>query len=171
MKFKSFETERLIVRPTSDIDAKFILKLLNTPKWIKYIGDRNIKTIENAREYIIEKMIPQLERLGYSNYTLIRKLDNQKIGICGLYDREGLEGIDIGFAFLPEYEKMGFAFEASNRIKNAAFDEFGIETISAITTKDNISSQKLLEKLGLQLTGTIQLPNENEELLVFKINK
>lgn len=171
MKFKTFETERLIVRPTSDIDAKFILKLLNTPKWIKYIGDRNIKTIENAREYIIEKMIPQLERLGYSNYTLIRKLDNQKIGICGLYDREGLEGIDIGFAFLPEYEKMGFAFEASNRIKNAAFDEFGIETISAITTKDNISSQKLLEKLGLQLTGTIQLPNENEELLVFKINK
>ena len=171
MKFKTFETERLIVRPTSDIDAKFIFKLLNTPKWIKYIGDRNIRTIENAREYIIEKMIPQLERLGYSNYTLIRKIDHQKIGICGLYDREGLQGIDIGFAFLPEYEKMGFAFEASNRIKNAAFDEFGIETISAITTKDNISSQKLLEKLGLQFTGTTKLPNENEELLVFKINK
>lgn len=116
-------------------------------------------------------MQPQLERLGYSNYTLVRKIDNVKIGTCGLYDREGLEGIDIGFAFLPEYERKGFAFEAANKIKNVAFNEFGIKVISAITTKNNVSSQKLLEKLGLELTGTTKLPNDNEELLLYKIEK
>lgn len=78
---------------------------------------------------------------------MIRKKDHQKIGICGLYDREGLEGIDIGFALLPEYEKTGFVFEAANKLKDAAFNEFEIKVISAITTKDNISSQKLLEKM------------------------
>jgi RimJ/RimL family protein N-acetyltransferase len=171
MKYKSFETERLIIRPTSVSDSEFIFELLNTPKFLKHIGDRNIKTVENAKDYIKGKMIPQLKRLGYSNYTLIRKIDNQKIGTCGLYDREGLKGIDIGFAFLPEYEKKGFAFESSNRLKEAAFNEFDIKIISAITIKDNVSSQKLLEKLGLKLTGTTKLPNDNEELLLYKIEK
>jgi len=171
MEYKIFETERLIIRPTIETDAEFIFELLNTPKWIKYIGDRNIQTLESAKEYIKQKMIPQLERLGYSNYTIIRKEDNQKIGSCGLYDRAGLQGIDIGFALLPEYEQKGFAFEASNKIKDAAFDEFEIETISAITTKDNVSSQKLLEKLGLKFMGTTKLPDDDEELLVYKIEK
>ncbi len=171
MEYKTFVTERLIIRPTSEDDAEFILELLNTPKWIKYIGDRNVKTIENSKDYIKEKMIPQLERLGYGNYTLIRKEDNQKIGTCGLHDREGLEGIDIGYAFLPQYEKQGFAFEAANTLKEAAFNDFNIDVVNAITRKDNISSQNLLEKLGLKLSGTITLPNEDEELFFYKIEK
>ena len=169
MKYKSFETERLIIRPTSESDSEFIFELLNTPKWLKYIGDRNIKTVEDAKDYIKKKMISQLQRLGYSNYTLIRKQDNQKIGTCGLYDRDGLDGIDIGFAFLPEYEKKGFAFESSNKLKEVAFSEFDIKVISAITTKDNISSQKLLEKLGLKFIETTKIPNDDEELLLYKI--
>ncbi len=171
MEYKTFETERLIIRPTLESDSKFIFKLLNTPKWVQYIGDRNIRNDEDAKVYIREKMIPQLERLGYSNYTLIRKTDNQKIGTCGLYDREGIEGIDIGYAFLPEYEKKGYAFEASNKLKEAAFKEFDIKIICAITRKDNISSQQLLEKLGLKLIGTITLPNDDEELFLYKIEK
>jgi len=169
MKYKSFETERLILKPTSESDSRLIFELLNTPKWLKYIGDRNIKTVDDAKDYIKKKMIPQLERLGYSNYTLIRKQDNQKIGTCGLYDREGLNGIDIGFAFLPEYEKKGFAFESSNKLKEIAFSEFDLKIISAITTKDNISSQKLLEKLGLKFTKTTKIPNDDKELLLYKI--
>lgn len=171
MKYKTFETERLIIRPTAEGDAEFIRELVNTPKWRRYIGDRNIKTVEDAEEYIKERMKPQLERLGFSNYTLIRKEGSRKIGTCGLYDREGKEGIDIGFALLPEYEKKGFAFEAANRILAAAFDEFEIETISAFTTKDNTSSQKLLEKLGLKNEGTTKLPNDDEELVVYRIEK
>ena len=170
IKSKNFKTERLIIRPTSEEDAAFILELLNTPKWLKYIGDRNVKTVESAKEYINNKILPQLKKLGYSNYTLIRKSDKVKIGTCGLYDREGLEGIDIGFAFLPEFERKGYAFESANKLKNVAFDEFGITEISAITTKDNIASQKLLEKLGMIFIGTTNIPNDNEELLLYKIN-
>lgn len=171
MVFKTFETERLLIRPTLEIDAEFVFKLMNSPKWIKYIGDRNIQTVEEAKQYIKKKMIPQLERLGYSNYTVIRKEGNQKIGTCGLYDREGLEGIDIGFAFLPKYEKKGFAFEASHRIKEAAFNDFEIKVISAITMKENTSSQKLLKKLGLKLRGTTNIPGDDEQLLLYKIEK
>lgn len=169
-KYKAFKTDRLLLRPTSEEDAEFIFELLNTPKWIKYIGDRNIKTIEQAREYIKTKMLPQLEKLSYSNYTVIKKNNHLKIGTCGLYDRDGLEGIDIGFAFLPEYERKGYAFESANKLKEVAFNEFEISEMNAITTKDNVPSQKLLEKLGLKLVGTTKLPDEEEELLLYKIN-
>ena len=169
MKYTTFETERLTIKPTTVDDCEFILALMNTPKWHQYIGDRNVKTIADANRYINEKMQPQLERLGYSNYTIVRKYDGMKVGTCGLYDREGLEGIDIGFAFLPEYEKQGYAFEAANKLKQVAFNEFCIREINAITVKDNLPSQKLLEKLGFKLTGTTQLPGEDEALLVYSI--
>lgn len=165
----SFETNRLIIRPTTLNDAEFIYNLMNTPKWIKYIGDRNVHSIQKAEEYIKKRMLPQLKRLGYSNYTILRKEDNQKIGTCGLYDRDGLDGIDIGFALFSKFEGMGFAFEATKRILEAAFQEFGIITLYAITAKDNVGSQKLLEKLGLKLNGTTILSNDSEKLLLYKI--
>jgi len=168
-KYKIYETERLILKPTSEEDAEFILELVNSPKWIEFVGERDVKTVESAREYIRTRMLPQLERLGYSNCTVIRKVDNYKIGTCGLYDREGIEGVDIGFAFLPDYEKKGYAFEAASKIKNVAFDELGLTKINAITVKENISSQKLLEKLGLKLSGITNIPNDDEELLLYKI--
>ena len=169
--YRTFETERLILKPTLEEDAAFVWELLNTPKWLKYIGDRNVKSVEDAKVYIKIKMLPQLESLGFGNYTVIRKSDDAKLGICGLYDRVGLEGIDIGFAFLPEHEGYGFAFEAVARLKRAAFEEFGIDELIAITTKNNTASQKLLEKLGLVLTGTTKIPNDDEELFLYKINK
>jgi len=171
MKFKSFETDRMIIRPTALEDAAFVLVLCNTPRWIQYIGDRDIKTEKDAQEYINTRMVPQLKRLGYSSYTLIRKKDQLKIGVCGLYDRDGLDGIDLGFALLPEFEGVGYAYEASKRIRDAAFNEFNIETLLAITTKDNVASQKLLGKLGLQLTSATSLPNNEEELLVYSVSR
>jgi RimJ/RimL family protein N-acetyltransferase len=169
VKFKSFETERLILDPTTEEDAAFIHDLFNTPKFIKFIGDRNIHSVKKAKEYIQTKKLPQLKRLGYSNYTVKLKQDLTRIGTCGLFDREGVEGIDIGFAFLPEYERKGYAYESALRLKEAAFTEFGIAEISAITTKINHSSQRLLEKLGLKLVGLTKVPDDHEELLLFKI--
>ncbi|WP_019668858.1 GNAT family N-acetyltransferase [Eudoraea adriatica] len=169
--YKEFETERVRIKPTSEGDSEFIYRLMNSPKFIQYIGDREINSVISAKDYIKTKMLPQLQRLGYSNYTIFQKTDNTKIGTCGLYDREGLEGIDIGFAFLPEYEGQGFAYEAANRLKKAAFEEFEIEEIKAITSKKNISSQRLLEKLGLKMVDVIILPNDDEELLLYKIQK
>lgn len=168
---KVFETERLLIRPTSEDDSELIYQLMNTPKFIKYVGDRAIDSVEAGANYIRTKMLPQLHTLGYSNYTIIIKSEGQKIGTCGLYKREGVDGIDIGFALLPPFEGLGYGYEASHRLLKAAFEDFGIHEIKGITTKDNSASQRLLEKLGLQLNGTTRLPNDDEELLLYKIVK
>lgn len=169
--YLQFETERLNLIPTSIADAAFIFELLNTPNWLKYIGDRKVHTLADATNYIKVKMIPQLERLGYGNFTITLKSTKEKIGICGLYDRAGLKGIDIGFAFLPQFEKQGYAFESAKIIMDAAFNQFNINRISAITTAANIGSQKLLNKLGLQFEKKFFMVGDSEELMLFKLEK
>jgi len=167
----TFQSERLIIRPTLEKDAELIYQLMNSPKFIKYVGDRQLYSVEDAEKYIQDKMLPQLHSIGYSNYSLINKKTGAKIGICGLYKREGLDGIEIGFGILPPYEGLGYAFESSSRLIKAGFEELEISEIKAITNKENISSQSLLYKLGFKHEGTIMLPNENDELLLYKIEK
>ena len=162
-----FETDRLLIRSTSVEDALFILELFNSPKWLKYIGDRNVRTVSQSKKYIQDRMLSQYERLGYSTFTVIRKSDLAKMGTCGLYDREGVEGIDIGFAFLQQFEGRGYAFEAAEKVMSLAFNEFGISELKAITTKYNFASQKLLDKLGMKQSGTMTLPGDKEELLLY----
>lgn len=141
------------------------------PKWIQYIGDRNVHTVAEAENYIKERMMQQLERLGYGNYTVIRKEDGALMGCCGLYNREGLEGVDIGFSFLPQYEKKGYAYEAARCLLDAAFAKFDLDRVGAITLKENASSRRLLEKLGLKFVKNIMLEGDDEELMYYEIIK
>ena len=169
MQKNEFETERLLIRPTSVEDAKFILELYNTPQWIKNIGDRNIRDLEDAKNYIIDKMISQFDKLGYSNNTIIRKLDNKKIGTCGLYKRNGIQNVDLGFAFLPEFQKQGYAFESASKLVKVAFNKYNMTALNAITIKENTPSQNLLTKLGFDYIKIINIPNDDVDLLLYEL--
>ena len=164
----SFETARLWLRPTCSSDAAFMFHLMNTPKWLQYIGDRKVYAIQDAESYINQRLRPQFDRLGFSNYTLFRKPDNIPVGTCGFFDREGLEGIDIGFALLPEFEKQGYAYESAVKLLHVAHEIFNLSEVYAITTKDNFSSQKLLQRLGLNYLRATKLPDDKEELLLYR---
>lgn len=168
-EYQTFTTQRLLLVPTNTQDASFILELLNTPKWLQYIGDRNVHTVGNAKNYIIKKLLPQFKKLGFGNYTVIRKSDRTKVGTCGLYDRVGLEGVDIGFGFLPEHEKNGYALESALKLKEVAMNKFNIKIISAITTDDNIASQQLITKLGFTFIKLTTVPDDEKELMLYQI--
>ncbi len=167
--FQTIETKRLRIKPTNIDDSQLILDIFNSPKWLKFIGERHVHTLLEAKRYIQEKMLPQLESLGYGNNTIIRKEDGVKIGTCGLYDRDGVDGVDIGFAFLPQYEGKGYAFESAQKIVTIAKRKYHLSKINGITTKENLSSQKLLKKLGLEFVKEITIPNDKEKLLLYTL--
>ena len=127
-----------------------------------------MRTKQDAENYIQNRFLPQIERLGFGNYVVILKENNKKIGAVGIFEREGLDVLDIGFSFFEEFEGKGYAFESAMKIKEIAKEEFNISKISAITSKDNYSSQKLIERLGLKLQKYITLPDENEELMYYE---
>ncbi|WP_407534910.1 GNAT family N-acetyltransferase [Elizabethkingia miricola] len=165
---KTYETERLIIKPITLDDAAFLLDLYNRPKFIQYIGDKNLRSIDDAQTYIQNRFLPQLERSGYGNYTITLKENNEIIGAVGIFEREGLPIMDIGYSFLEEYEGNGYAYEAAIKVKEIGMKDFGLEKLSAITSKENFASQKLLGKLGLAYVKDISLPNEDEVLMYFE---
>lgn len=171
MNTPQYETARLFIRPTRLEDAELVLKMMNTPEFIAFVGDRNVRTNHDAENYIREKHLPQIEQKGYGNFTLIERETGKKIGGCGLFHRDGLEVVDIGFSFLPEWYGKGFGYEAASRILKAGFEDFGLQAVSAITVKENIASQKLIEKIGLTYRKTVTLPDDPEELLYYEISK
>jgi len=165
---KVYETERLIIRPMSLEDADLIFELYNMPKFIKFIGDRNINSLADAENYIKSKFLPQFEKLGFGNYLIELKEGNVKIGGVGIFEREGLDIVDIGFSVLERFEGKGYMFEAAQKVKSIGMDDFGLNKISAITVKDNFSSQKLIERLGLKFQKYVTLSNEDEELMYYE---
>lgn len=166
---KIINTKQLVLSELSIEDAPFILELLNTKSWIKYIGDRNIKTNEDACNYILNGPMNSYNKNGFGLFLVQLKSDKTSIGICGLIKRESLEDIDIGFAFLPQFENKGFGFEAAAATIHYAKTVLHLNRVVAITMMENLKSIKLLEKIGLTFEKNIQLPGEYKELMLFTI--
>lgn len=161
------ETNRLILRKFIIDDAGFVLELLNSPSWLKYIGDRNVKNLEDAKNYISDKLISSYIKNGFGLYEIILKKDNIPVGMCGLIKRDTLENIDLGFALSPVFTGNGYAFEAAFATLNYAKTVLKLERIIAITTTENKNSIKLLEKLKFVFEKMVLLSNEEEELMLF----
>lgn len=161
------ETDRLLLRWLSESDAEFIFGLLNEPSWIQFIGDRNVKTLDDARAYIANGPVAMYHREGFGLYMVERKEDGAPLGLCGLIKRKGLDDVDIGFAFRPAYWSKGYAFEAAAAVLHYAANVLGLRRIVAITVPDNQSSIKLLERLGLRFEKMVTLAEDNSELMLF----
>ena len=163
------KTERLIIRPITLNDASFILELVNTKKWINNIGQRNVHSIDDAETYIQTKMIDHYTKHGYGNFVMMRKNDRVIVGSVSLFNRQDVEGVDIGFAVKPCFFRQGYAYEGAVSIMKHARDELKLSSIIAFTSKKNIASQNLILRLGLEYEGTIIFGEKKEELLNYKL--
>ena len=161
------ETERLLLRLLTTDDAKFIVKLVNTPGWIEFIGDMNIKTNEQAKIYLENGPLKSYVLNGFGLYMVELKIEKIQIGICGIIKRDLLENPDIGFAFLPEYTGKGLAFEIAKATMIYGGEKLRLSKIFAVTVSHNKDSIKLLEKIGLRFIHEFCFPGEEEELMLF----
>jgi len=161
------ETERLILRKFSLDDASFILNLLNTPTWMQFIGDRGVRNIDDARNYLLKGPIKSYETNGFGLYMVALKKTETPIGMCGLIKRDFLENVDIGFALLPEFAGKNYAYEVASATVDYARNTLKLPRLVAITTEDNAHSIKLLQKIGLTFEKKIKYGAEEEVLLLF----
>jgi RimJ/RimL family protein N-acetyltransferase len=164
---KVLETDRLNLRWLSNDDAEFILELLNEPSFLRFIGDKGVRTLDDARDYILNGPADMYTRLGFGLYLTELKDGGVPIGICGLLKRDGLEDVDIGFAFLPKFWARGYAYESAAAVMAYGKTVLGLNRIVAITSPDNYASGRLLEKLGLRFERIIHLLNDASEVRLF----
>lgn len=167
---KILETERLFLRHFAANDAPFILELVNDPSFIQNIGDRGVRTLADAEAYILNGPVASYAKNGFGLYSVILKETSQSIGMCGLIKRNGLEDVDIGYAFLPKFWSKGYAVEAASAVKGYAKDALGLKHLLAITDPANDASIRVLEKLGFQFERMIRLSQDDIELKLFAID-
>ena len=163
----SLTTERLKIRKLATTDAAFVLRLLNEPSFLQFIGDKGVRSLDDARQYILTGPITSYQKHGFGLYLVSLKSDNTPLGMCGLVKRDSLKDVDIGFAFLPEFWKQGYALEAATAVMTYGKDVLKLPRIVAITNKDNYASGKLLEKLGLRFDRMITLAADLPETKLF----
>jgi RimJ/RimL family protein N-acetyltransferase len=164
------ETERLVLRRLAADDAPFMLDLLNQPSFIANIGDRGVRTIHEARAYILSGPVVSYQRNGFGLYLVVLKQTGEAAGICGLVKRQGLDGPDIGFAFLPQYWKQGYAVESAAAVKDYAARHVGLQRLAAITSPGNCSSIRVLERIGFRFERMVRLTPGGEELKLFSVD-
>ncbi|MGH6872716.1 MAG: GNAT family N-acetyltransferase [Rhizomicrobium sp.] len=163
------ETERLALRRLARGDEGFILALLNSPGFIRNIGDRGVRTLDDAWGYIARSAIASYDSNGFGLYRTALKDSGAPIGICGLVKRDGLDAPDLGFAFLEPYWRRGYAVEASRAVLRHARDDLGLTRLLAITAPRNAGSIAVLEKLGFRFVNTIRLPAHDDDSRLFEI--
>jgi ribosomal-protein-alanine N-acetyltransferase len=161
------ETERLRLRELSQDDAEFMLRLLNEPSFIQNIGDRGVRTLDDARAYILGGPVASYERHGFGLWLVEEKDSGAPAGICGLLKRDALEDVDIGYALVPEHWSKGYALESASAVVAYARDELGLRRVVAITDVDNQRSCGLLERLGFRHERMIRLSGDAQELKLF----
>lgn len=167
---KILETERLVLRELTTDDASFTRQLLNEPAYIRFIADRNVRSAEDARTYLRNGPIASYQRHGFGLYLVETKADQLPVGMCGLIKRDNLPDVDIGYAFLSQFQGHGYAYEAAAAVMAYGKETLQLKRVVAIVTPDNERSIRLLEKLGLTFAEMITWPADGAELKLYAID-
>ena len=156
------ETERLSLSQLTLDDCDFIIELLNEPSFSRYIGDKGVRTADDARQYLEEGPIRQYREFGYGLYRVAERGAGQSVGICGLVNRDAFDIPDLGFAFLKAFWSLGYATESSAAVMRHARDELGMDRVIAMADGENQRSTRVLDKLGFTYETMVTMPDETE---------
>lgn len=163
----NIETERLRISELTIEDTPFFFDLVNDPDWKRFIGDRNVNTLQDAEDYLTGRIIPSYKKWGFGFYLVTEKESNLSIGVSGFIDRDGLDFVDVGFAFLPIGRGKGYGYESTKALMEYGEKTLQFDTILAIANKDNERSHNLLKKLGFRFSKHIILNGEGQEICLF----
>lgn len=156
---RSLDTARLALRPFTLGDAPFILELQSDPAWLRFIGDRGVHDLDSAREYLRKVPLQMYRSLGFGPLRMDLK-DGSAIGMCGLFKREVLEDVDLGFALLSRHRGSGYAAEAAAAVLAWGREVLGLRRVAAITAPDNAASGRVLERVGMRFERMLPLPGD-----------
>lgn len=166
----SIETERLRLRSFQSDDDGFVLRIFNDPSFLRFVGDRSVRTLDQARSYIDARLLPVHHSSGMGPFLVQLKPTGSPIGFCTLFQRDWLQAPDLGFAFLPEHRAKGYAVEASRALLEHARISLKCTTMVAIAAPENTASDRLLRKLGFRPDGTVRPPGEDADVVLFTTN-
>lgn len=163
-------TQRLQLRWLTEDDADLMLAIWNDPAFIRYVGDRGVRTRDDALTAMRDGVLKLYREFGYGPYRLALHGSDEAMGICGLFKRDNLEYPDIGYGLLPAFCGSGYAFEAAEAVTVHAREHMNLPELCAIVTPENTRSVHLLDKLGMTAGEQIRMPGDDEDVVLYQVN-
>ncbi len=163
------ETERLTIRQLNTDDVEFVVRLLNEESFIRYIADKQVRTTDDAVNYLRNGPISSYNNYGFGLNLVLLKGADMPIGMCGLLKRDELDYPDLGYAFLPEFWGKGYAREAAVSVLREEMARYSLDVVQAVTLPDNLSSNELLKKVGFTLKGSMALYGSQNNLYEYSV--
>ena len=163
------ETPRLTLRRLQFDDAAFLVDLLNQPSFIENIGDRGVRSVEDAHRYLREGPMAMYEKFGFGLWHAARK-DGVPVGMCGLLKRDILPDVDVGYAFLPQFWGQGLAYEAAAATLRHGAQKFGLTRVVGVVSEGNASSIRVLEKLGMSFERMFSMREDEPPVRLYGRN-
>lgn len=164
------QTGRLSMRWLTLDDAELMLAIWNDPTFVRHVGDRGVRTLEDARTTLAEGPMTLYEKHGYGPYRVALRETDVPMGTCGLFKRDHLDDPDIGFGFLPEFCGRGYGWESAEAVTTHARESLGLKRLTAIVSPGNDASIGLIEKLGMQFECAIRMPGEDHDVSLYGID-
>jgi [ribosomal protein S5]-alanine N-acetyltransferase len=164
------ETPRLALRRLVFDDAPFIVELLNQPSFLKNIGDRGVRNVDDAHRYLREGPMAMYEKYGFGLWHASRRSDGVPVGMCGLLKRDTLPDVDIGYAYLPAYWGQGYAIEAARATLSLGAGKFGLKRVIAVVSDHNDASIRVLEKLGMRFERMHAMHADEPEVRLYSLD-
>lgn len=161
-------TDRLQLRRLTLDDVDLMLNVWNDPAFVRYVGDRGIRTIDDARQAMQEGPLKLYSDYGYGPYRLALREDDTPVGICGLFRRDGFDEPDIGFSTLPGHTAMGYGYEAACTVVEYAQEELEIPCLTAIVSPENAASIGLIRKLGFSFERMYSWPDDARDVAIYR---
>jgi len=160
-------TARLCLRRLTIDDAPLMLAIWNDPEFVRYVGDRGIRTLDQAQTALRDGVLRLYADHGFGPYTMVLPNPDRAIGICGLFQRDSLDDPDIGFAVLPDYRNRGYVFEAARSVVAYAREELKLQRLTAIVSPENAASVALIRKLGLEFERMHRMSGDDDEVAIY----
>jgi RimJ/RimL family protein N-acetyltransferase len=161
------ETPRLRIRELTIDDAEFVFRLVNEPSFLANIGDKGVRNLEDAKQFILKSPWTCQEKHGHGQFLVELKEGGDPVGVCGLLYREALDVTDVGFAILPQYWRRGIAYEAASAVLEYGHSTLGIDTIVGLTSEDNLASIGVLEKLGMNFEKIVKMADDDPGTVLY----
>lgn len=163
------ETDRLLLTRLTYDHCDFVMELVNEPSFKRFIGDKDVRTLQDARRYLAEGPIGLYERFGYGMFLVTVKDTETPAGICGLLKRDGFDDPDLGFAFLRRFRRSGYAIESARAVLRHGIEDLHLQRIIAMADPDNEPSVRLLEKLGFSYERMVRMPGDEDEINLYAL--
>ncbi|MEO7454765.1 MAG: GNAT family N-acetyltransferase [Gemmatimonadaceae bacterium] len=163
------ETDRLTLRRMTEADAVHMLAILTDTDFVRFVGDRGVRTLEAAESYLRAGPMASYEQHGFGLYLVIRRDDESAVGVCGLLKRDYLEDVDVGYALLPHARGHGFALESVRAVSEHAARDVGVTRLLAIISPENAASRVVAERAGMREHRALTDTNGHEVIVYEKL--